>query len=177
MPHRLALAGTRVVADYLVRNPDSPAGRVISVSATRLPGDLAGTGHAVVVFHDVTADRRRRDELSSFAGVVAHDLLNPLATIEGWAEALHQSLEERHDHESVDSLVRIERAAVRMRSLISDLLAFTTARDTTIAAVPVDLAEVVGDIIAGRLDQAQAGGGPVPVFAVGELARSRPIPS
>jgi signal transduction histidine kinase len=166
MPHRLALAGTRVVADYLVRNPGLPEGRMISLSATRLPGD----GHVVVVFHDVTADRRRRDELASFAGVVAHDLLNPLATIEGWAEALHQSLSERHDHESVGSLVRIQRAALRMRSLIDGLLAFTTARDTTIAAVPVDLTELVGDIVAGRVDQAQAGGGPVPVFVVGELA-------
>jgi PAS domain S-box-containing protein len=169
MPHRLALAGAPVTADYLVRNPDRPDGRVISLSATRLPVDLTGTGHAVVVFHDVTADRRRRDELASFAGVVAHDLLNPLATIEGWAEALHQSLAERHDQDSVDCLVRIERAAGRMRTLINGLLAFTTARDTTIESAAVDLRELIGDIAAGRVDQAQAGGGPVPVFAVGAL--------
>jgi nitrogen-specific signal transduction histidine kinase len=169
MPHRLALAGAPVATDYLVRHADLPEGRVISLSATRLPGDLSGTGHAVIVFHDVTADRRRRDELASFAGVVAHDLLNPLATIEGWAEALHQNLDERHDQDSVDCLIRIERAAGRMRSLINGLLAFTTARDTTIESTAVDLRELIGDITTGRVDQAQAGGGPVPQFAVGDL--------
>ena len=169
MPHRLARTGAPVAADYLIRNPDLPEGRVISLSATRLPGDPAGTGHVVVVFRDVTADRRQRDELASFAGVVAHDLLNPLATIEGWAEALHQSLAERHDHDAMDSLVRIERAARRMHSLIDGLLAFTTARDTAIRAVAVDLGQLVDDIVASRVDQAQAAGGPVPEFAVSEL--------
>ena len=54
----------------------------------------------VVVFHDVTAERRERDELASFAGVVAHDLLNPLTVIDGWSEAL---LEEARAGTPVDS--------------------------------------------------------------------------
>ncbi|AGZ40081.1 ATP-binding protein [Actinoplanes friuliensis] len=170
MPHHLAFGGTGVQnADYLVRNAELPEGRIINLSATRLPVNMDGATHAVVVFRDVTADRRRRDELVSFAGVVAHDLLNPLATIEGWAEALHQSLNERDDHESVDSVIRIQRAAARMSSLINGLLAFTTARDATLSASTVDLREVVGEIAAGRVDQAQSTGTPVPRFVIGDL--------
>ncbi|MET7419366.1 MASE1 domain-containing protein [Dactylosporangium sp. NPDC005555] len=80
MAHTRALAGEDVPSmELLVRNSGVPDGRILSVSARRLQGDDG----VVVVFHDVTAERRQRDELTSFAGVVAHDLLNPLTTIDG----------------------------------------------------------------------------------------------
>ncbi|GGN60226.1 hypothetical protein GCM10010112_16260 [Actinoplanes lobatus] len=40
-----------------------------------------------MLLRDITAETRHRDELAGFAGVVAHDLLNPLTTVEGWTEA------------------------------------------------------------------------------------------
>jgi signal transduction histidine kinase len=130
-----------------------------------------------VLFQDVTAERRHRDELISFAGVVAHDLLNPLATVEGWTEAttdtLHDALRAGPHHpamaEALDNLVRIARASTRMHVLINDLLAHTTARDATIAPAPVDLRDLVGDIVAARVDAATAAGQPVPRFIVEAL--------
>ena len=171
MPHRRALAGGEAHhMDMLVRNPGVPDGRILRVGATALPGDLKGSRYAVTVFHDVTAERRHRDELASFAGVVAHDLLNPLATVEGWTEALTEAFADHPGHpataEAADAAARIRRAAARMRNLINDLLGYTTARDATIAAIDVHLGGVATDIATARIDQAQSNHKPVPRFAV-----------
>ncbi|GLY06478.1 hypothetical protein Acsp01_68570 [Actinoplanes sp. NBRC 101535] len=173
MPYRRALDGQIVRGqDVLVRNANVPDGRILSISAQALPGDLDGVRCAVTVFHDVTAERRHRGELASFAGVVAHDLLNPLATVEGWTESLAETfLDSPHPDaaEARDGLARVSRAAVRMRNLINDLLAYTTARDAVAAPTMTMLGEVVRDIAVARIDQAESTGRPVPVFDLGEL--------
>ncbi|GAA3449892.1 ATP-binding protein [Dactylosporangium matsuzakiense] len=178
MAHTQALAGEEVRGqEVLVRNAGIPEGRILSISATPLP-DEAG---AVIVFHDVTADRRHRDELSSFAGVVAHDLLNPLTTIDGWAENLADTLETMpKDDPAVrdagDSLARITRASSRMRHLINDLLAYTTARNAAIAPVDVALRDLVDEVTNARTDLAAAAGAPTPEFTLGHLDDVRADP-
>ncbi|MFC7531951.1 diguanylate cyclase domain-containing protein [Actinoplanes sp. GCM10030250] len=174
MPYRQAFAGTDVRnMDVLVRNPGLPEGRILSVSSTLLPAGLDGPRCAVTVFHDVTAERRHRDELAAFAGVVAHDLLNPLATIQGWTESLTETFEGGSSHpdaaDAAAGLVRIRRAATRMNDLINDLLAYTTARDAAVHPTMIDLNETAGDIAIARIDQAQSAGKPVPVFHIGDL--------
>ncbi|MGK5683710.1 diguanylate cyclase domain-containing protein [Actinoplanes sp. URMC 104] len=173
MPYRRALAGTDVRGmDVLVRNPGVPEGRLLSVSSSLLPDDLSGTRCAVTIFHDVTAERRHRDELATFAGVVAHDLLNPLSTVEGWTESLVEALDDSGTldaAEARDGLTRVGRAARRMRSMIDDLLAYTTARDAALAPTLVELGHVVNDIAIARIDQAQSNGTPVPAFDIGDL--------
>ncbi|MBG0830772.1 MASE1 domain-containing protein [Planomonospora sp. ID67723] len=172
MPYRLALAGQEVRdMDVLVRVPGMAEERMLNVSATRLPVD---DGAAVVVFHDVTAERRHRDELTAFAGVVAHDLLNPLTTIDGWMHILAAAVEAEAGDDVPggvgDSIGRIQRASARMRELIQDLLAHTAARDAPIIPVPVDLGRVVREIAAARGDLPA---GPdqawEPVFHIGDL--------
>ncbi|MCY1136776.1 diguanylate cyclase [Actinoplanes sp. Pm04-4] len=174
VPHRRALAGTDVRGmDILVRNPGVPQGRLLSVSSAVVPGDRNGARCAVTVFHDVTAERRHRDELAAFAGVVAHDLLNPLATVEGWTDWLTDALDEPgtpDDPQARDGLGRISRAARRMRGMIDDLLAYTTARDAALTPTLVDLGALANDIAIARIDQAQSAGTPVPAFDIGELS-------
>lgn len=170
MAHARALAGEDVHnVELLVRNSGVPDGRVVSVSARRLQGDDG----VVVVFHDVTAERRQRDELASFAGVVAHDLLNPLTTIDGWAENLDDTLRGMPDtaeqRDATDSLSRIVRASGRMRHLINDLLAYTTTRNAVLAPVDVPLRDLVAEVTTARADLAAAAGTPAPVFALGRL--------
>ncbi|GAA0532397.1 hypothetical protein GCM10010172_11450 [Paractinoplanes ferrugineus] len=151
--------------DLLVRNPALPEGRIVQVSGSQVTA-ADGRRQAVIVFHDVTADRRHRDELASFAGVVAHDLLNPLTTIEGWSELLAGDLGGRQG----ESVARIQRAAIRMRSMINGLLAYTTARDASLSPVAVDLDEMVRDIATARLDQAAGLSAPMPRFEIDDLA-------
>ncbi|MEV4347481.1 diguanylate cyclase [Actinoplanes sp. NPDC049596] len=174
LPHRRALEGDEVRGmDVLIRNPGLPDGRILSVNSTPIAADAAGRRYAVTVFHDVTSERRHRTELANFAGVVAHDLLNPLATIDGWSEALAEVFADTPGHpaseEAEDGIRRIRRASARMRDMINDLLAFTTARDATIAPSVVDLGAVVNDIAIARIDQAQSTGAPPPGFHIGEL--------
>ena len=174
VPHRRALAGEDVHGmDVVVRNPGVPDGRILNVSAVALPGDVNGTRCAVTVFHDVTADRRHRDELASFAGVVAHDLLNPLAAIDGWATVLAEACDDVPDDPlastTADGVTRIRRSSARMHNLINGLLAYTTARDATIAATDVNLTDIVTDIAAARIDQARSQRALVPQFHVDEL--------
>ncbi|WP_433052768.1 ATP-binding protein [Dactylosporangium sp. CS-033363] len=171
MAHIQALGGHDVRGqEVLIRNAGVPEGRILDVSATRLPDE----GGAVVVFHDVTAERRHRDELSSFAGVVAHDLLNPLTTIDGWAENLADTLATMPPgdpavRDAGDSLARITRASARMRHLINDLLAYTTARNAAIAPVDVPLRDLVVEVTNARTDLAAAAGTPAPEFSLGRL--------
>ncbi|SES33462.1 ATP-binding protein [Actinokineospora terrae] len=173
MPYARVLAGHDVhEMDILVRNDGVPGGRIISVNATTLP-DGHGHGSAVVLFHDVTAERRHRDELATFAGVVAHDLLSPLTVVQCWTDAASQSLDAVPAHPALDraqaGLGRVTRAATLMRGLISDLLAYTTARDAVVAPVAVDLTALVDDITATRIDTALATGAAVPEFYVEPL--------
>jgi signal transduction histidine kinase len=166
--HRRIFDGRYREMDLLVRNASIPDGRIIRMSGAEVAAGADGVRRAVVVFHDVTADRRHRDELSRFAGVVAHDLLNPLATVEGWSEALSQEIAPE-DRFASDSVARIQRAATRMRSLINDLLAHTTARDAALSPTEVALGELVRDIATGRLDHAQSVSSPIPRFDIGDL--------
>jgi signal transduction histidine kinase len=166
LPHVRALAGEEAAPmDVLVRNAAVPEGRVVRFNVARL---TLGTGpyHVVVVFHDVTADRRHRDELMSFAGRVAHNLLNPLTTIEGWSEVLEQELAGYQPAERVE---RIQRAAARMRTFLNGLLTYTAARDGKLMPTTVNLALLVGDVVNSRLDHAESTGTAPPYFEVGRL--------
>ncbi|BFU43167.1 ATP-binding protein [Krasilnikovia sp. MM14-A1004] len=174
LPSRKAIADGRThAADLLVRNPALQQDRIIRSTATPLADPDGQVRSAVVLLRDVTAERRHRDELASFAGVVAHDLLNPLATVEGWTEAVGDALTDAPEHPAVaeahDGLVRVTRASARMRGLVNDLLAYTTARDAAINPVPVDLGHLVADVAEARIDAAMAAEKPVPVFTIGEL--------
>ncbi|HYN98020.1 MAG TPA: ATP-binding protein [Pilimelia sp.] len=176
MPYARALAGDDTHdIDLVIRNAGVPDARIVRVTATALPENTRGTRMAVVLFHDVTEERRHRDELMSFAGVVAHDLLNPLTTIDGWSHSAEEALADAPAHaavaDAVSCLARVYRAADRMRDLINDLLAYTTARDAGLAPADVDLRAFVADIAVARTDLAAAADAPVPRFTVGDLHR------
>lgn len=166
LPYQRALAGEDVQPmDVLIRNAAVPEGRIVRFNVARLasPGGLQ---HVVVVFHDVTADRRHRDELMSFAGVVAHDLLNPLTTIEGWAEVLESELA---GYKPAERVSRIQRAAARMRTFLNGLLAYTAARDGKLMPTTINLQLLLSDIANSRYDQAESNGKQPPQFAFGPL--------
>ncbi|GGN76893.1 hypothetical protein GCM10010112_49450 [Actinoplanes lobatus] len=168
-----ALAGENTPkVDMLLNNQEASDTRVVQVTATGLPHP-DGTRSTVVLFHDVTAERRHRDELTNFAGVVAHDLLNPLAGVDGWAMAVRYSLDGVPDHPDLDEarggLDRLTQASARMRGLIDGLLSYATAREATVVPDRVDLDEVVADIAQARTDAAAVSGRPEPRFTIGVL--------
>jgi len=128
-----------------------PSGQVVWVNASVSPlrdpdGAVIGT---VVVAHDVTERRRseaERETLVSelaqavkfsetFAGVLGHDLRNPLATITMAAQMLARKPE---SIESSTNVLRIGRSAERMRDMIDQLLDLTRIR--VAGGIPIECA-------------------------------------
>jgi signal transduction histidine kinase len=80
---------------------------------------------------------RQNDRLEEFAGVVSHDLRNPLEVARGRTELARDECDSEH-------LAAVERAHDRMTALIDDLLTLAREGDPVTDAAPVDLGRVVG---------------------------------
>ncbi|ROR90336.1 signal transduction histidine kinase [Nocardioides aurantiacus] len=171
LPFVRALRGEEVQADEVhLSVPERGPDRVLSVSARRLPFVTDdGLPQAVVIYHDVTAQRAQRHALESFARVLAHDLKGPLSVVEGWTELLVHQAEEVPSVPSGDVLATLDRvtgAAAGMRRLIRDLLESSTARDQQLRLADVDLHALAASVVAVHLDRARGAEASV---EVGEL--------
>ena len=83
--------------------------------------------------------RRRLEEkverLDRFAGIVSHDLQNPLSIIQGHAELARQTGDSKH-------FDAIENAADRMEEMLSELLKLTREGDLVHERTEIDLAAI-----------------------------------
>ncbi|MDS0284245.1 histidine kinase N-terminal 7TM domain-containing protein [Haloarcula onubensis] len=96
----------------------------------------------VVLVNDVTEQveqrrelRQRNEQLDRFAGVVSHDLRNPLTVAAGKLELFRQTREDDFLDDVDDSLARMER-------LISDVLTLTRTGASDIETEPVSVTAV-----------------------------------
>ncbi|GAB6986699.1 hypothetical protein JCM10369A_32230 [Nocardioides pyridinolyticus] len=151
-PSARALAGEAVHdAEVMLSVPDQPD-RVVAVSAVPLPRDARGRARALVIFRDATTEHARREELAAFAGVVAHDLRNPLAAIDGWTEMIADEV----DSGALDAQLarefvsRVRSSSRRMRELIRDLLAHATSSARDLEMSRVDVSALAREIAAAR---------------------------
>ncbi|ELZ46779.1 multi-sensor signal transduction histidine kinase [Halorubrum coriense DSM 10284] len=80
---------------------------------------------------------RQNDRLEEFAGVVSHDLRNPLEVARGRTELAREECDSEH-------LAAVERAHDRMAALIGDLLTLAREGDPVTDPGPVDLGRIVG---------------------------------
>jgi PAS domain S-box-containing protein len=133
----------------LVKTPINENGRVVG---------------SVLVFKDITERKRVEEslsqkaaelarsnsELEQFAFVASHDLQEPLRKIQAFGDRLKAKCESAESPEVKDYLDRMQGAAGRMRTLISDLLTFSRVIRSSEPCVPVDLSmvarEVLGDL-------------------------------
>jgi len=135
------------------------------VSAVPLPRDeVRGRARALVLFRDTTLEHARREELAAFAGVVAHDLRNPLAAIDGWTEMIADELDTgRLDAQLAREFVsRVRSSSRRMRELIRDLLAHATSSARDLDVSRVDVGDLVAEVAAARHAEQQVTCGSVP---------------
>ncbi|MFB6242598.1 MAG: sensor histidine kinase, partial [Halobaculum sp.] len=102
---------------------------------------------SILIARDVTRQRervqkieRQNERLDEFAGVVSHDLRNPLSVIAGRADLLGEELEPA-DQSHVDA---IERSATRMEVIIDDLLTLSRAGEQIEEVETVSLARIAG---------------------------------
>lgn len=100
--------------------------------------------------------QRSNEDLEQFASVASHDLQEPLRKVESFSAMLGSHYGEVLGESGRDLLSRMQNAASRMRNLVTGLLAFSRlSGDEHVPLAPVDLHNLVGDIIAD-LDQSIA---------------------
>lgn len=158
--------------DILPAHPAGEAPRVLSARAVGCQGE-EGVMQVVVVLLDVTEQRRRTAELTSFAGVIAHDLLNPLGAVEGWTEMLAEEIEEAHPGLGAEALTRISGSSTRMRGIIAGLLSYSVAREGELSVSDFAVEDVGREIADARVSAALATGGRVPRVVVDAPERVR----
>lgn len=88
--------------------------------------------------------QERNKELDAFAHTVAHDLRGPLSCIIGYSEVLrrYSSLSEP---EREDSLKSIEQMAVKMNSIIDELLLLSQVRQVEARLRPLNMAAIINE--------------------------------
>jgi signal transduction histidine kinase len=102
---------------------------------------------------------RSNQELEKFAYVASHDLQEPLRKIQAFGDRLKKSAGETLSDASRDYIDRMQASATRMRTLISDLLAYSRVSTQIQPFRIVDLSEVVAGVISDlevRIDEYQA---------------------
>ena len=149
----------------------TPEGRRVLHQQTLRSGD-----GLMAVLADVTEQHARMDELSGFAGVVAHDLRSPLTSLEGWLEMAVDALAHGEVEEARVMLGRARSGNRRMRQIIDDWLTYTVERQGELEVSDFALAEPV-DAVVSQL----AEGGPhrfsieVPHHVRGDQATIRQV--
>lgn len=166
-----ALESGRHLRHHEVEVVDSSGGtRIVSMSSVAMPDTDAE--RSVLVVRDITLEREMRTELASFAGVVAHDLRNPLAGIDGWTELVADRLEsgERIEHELLVEFVnRVRASSRRMRDLIGSLLQHATSTNRRLDPTTVDLETLVAEVVAARSAGSHVRFGALPAVRADEL--------
>lgn len=155
LPYARAFAGEDITRSLvLVEHSSDARVHTLAVTVRLLPKtEPHERRRAVVMYQDVTAERARQLALESFAGSVAHDLLNPLAVIDGWAELLATEVA-RNDtlprEVAAPMLERIQRSTGAMHDLVRHLLASSTAQRRVIEPQLIDLNRLIGEVLEMR---------------------------
>ena len=165
-PIARALRGERVEGELVVVHVADVGDRVLTVSAVPLArDDVHDRARALVLLRDTTTEHAHREELAAFAGVVAHDLRNPLAAIDGWTEMIADELDAGDlDAQLAREFVsRVRSSSRRMRELIRDLLAHATSSSRDLDVGRVDITALTVEIAASRHVEGLVSASPVPL--------------
>jgi PAS domain S-box-containing protein len=93
-------------------------------------------------------------ELEAFSYSVSHDLRAPLRSIDGFSQALLEDYGGRLEGDAADYLRRVRAAAVRMGSLIDDLLRLSRITRAELRTERVDLGEIARGVVAALRESA-----------------------
>ena len=89
---------------------------------------------------------RANAELERFAFVAAHDLQEPSRSIVSFCQLLERRLKDRIDSESREYMDYVMEGAMRMRSLVKDLLRYTSIDRTESSFEAIDVEDILDQV-------------------------------
>nr|WP_247232133.1 PAS domain-containing sensor histidine kinase [Telluribacter sp. SYSU D00476] len=123
--------------------------------------------------------RKSNDNLEKFAYVASHDLQEPLRKIQAFGGILQKKHAASLDESGVDLILRMQRSADRMQTLITDLLTYSRISSNKSRTQTVDLNRLLNDLLADfettiQEKNADVQVGELPVI-MGELTQLRQL--
>ncbi|SMO88408.1 sensor histidine kinase [Halorubrum cibi] len=131
--------------DVLVTREGPDGGRFLRLSRSPLRRDGETYGWVVLIGDVTTIEKQRRaleernERLDAFAGVVSHDLRNPLSVISGYAELASETGDPEY-------FERIQSTTDRMTAFLEDLLQLSRQGETVTEFESVPLKEAVTSV-------------------------------
>lgn len=119
----------------------------LSTANARLASSNARLESSNALLRQAAELSRSNAELEQFASVASHDLQEPLRKVQTFAAQLTATEHDRLSAQGQDFLRRMSDAAGRMRTLIDDLLMFSRVSTQGRAFVPVELGEIVEQVL------------------------------
>lgn len=112
---------------------------------------------------------RSNAELQEFAYVASHDLQEPLRKVRAFGDRLLANYNQVLDERGQDYIVRMQRGAERMQSLIDALLTYSRVSTKAQPFVLVDLNQIARDVLSDLENQVERVGGQVQIGELTEI--------
>lgn len=113
--------------------------------------------------------------LESLSHSLAHDLRAPLRAIRGFMRVLESDYRDKLDDAGHGVIHRVGAAAMRMDTLISDLLTLSRVSQANVPLVTVDVARVAAEALEDLREEIQNTRAEVKVESVGGKVRANPV--
>ena len=136
--------------------------------ASKIARDITERKRAEEELKDFAAQLKRSNaELQDFASVASHDLQEPLRKVQAFGDRLKVKYGDSLNEDGRDYLERMQNAAGRMQTLITDLLTFSRVTTQAQPFVPVDLRRVTNEVLSDLETRIETTNGTI---EIGELA-------
>lgn len=167
LPLYRAIQGEEIDNEEMILNNDRIQRPIwVSISGRQFAAVESNTKGAVITFRDVTFKKqaevelkRSNEELSRFAYVAAHDLQEPLRTINGYLQLLSQKYEKNLDEKANRYITHAVTGAQRLENLVRDLLLYSRVASRAHEFTYVKCNDVVDRVLSdlrSSIEEAQA---------------------
>ena len=131
---------------------------MVNVSSVIEPGGTSSG--AVAVLRDITALKKLETAKSMFVSMVAHELKNPLAAIEGYINVIVSGAAGEDPQRDRQMMQRALLRSRTLRTMVSELLNLTAIEtgNFTIKRTPLDITGVVADAVEASREKAEEKG-------------------
>jgi two-component system phosphate regulon sensor histidine kinase PhoR len=129
---------------------DAPLNKTFKLFASPVHSDADGWAGHVLVVHDVTRERQLDQLKSDFVSTVSHELRTPLFAIRGFVKLLaaNKVSDEAQRREFLEIISHQTDHLAQIVNDVLDLSRLDAGRSIDVQMMPVDVADVVHDVVA-----------------------------